>query len=626
MLKRTPRTLAQESSDLVATGRDEDVPEFMASALKEQGWASADRSSIKVKLCTGCSASQVYMVSAPGCLPESVVLHVRMEEADSASEACMSKAAKLFSAYGIAPPRVASGRNWFIEPWVGSPPDKPSDVEAAREMARLLAQIHKLPTDWFDEWRKRFVDRQPQLATVPSQSQIWFWMVYPALNHSPLPDYLESFIHEEYCPPKTAAGRRVVTCHGDFHPGNMLRADGKLLAIDFEMTCVSNAAVDVGRSFMWNTMNHELKFAFIETYLQESGLPSEISDINALFLDAELWKHPDDYGCFQQEGLSRTLSWLKSIDQAARGNLDAQAEILGGKSYFDFVKTTSLLQNEKLLDAGYDAAEYSKIGSLPLAPDQKGPLVEVPGVVGQEAKIEIVNMQVDNLSCMFWVCMTQAQALERKDGSGVVMSVGLRGDCGVEGSVGVTVGTFWIGLTSGNPSVRLHGGACDPAHGYVLRLQRSIADGTWHHCTVIYDSDKKTVELFVDGELVETCAYPLAQVVRLVNVAVPGVFEGLPEAPGKCPTPGCPYYQSPNVGAWSPAQTCCRPCKASGNHGGFCDKLPHAEMDPPKWRPDIRLPPGQLLGVKIFARRLAALEIKDLYSQTCGQAKPAVQR
>ena len=88
----------------------------------------------------------------------------------------------------------------------------------------------------------------------------------------------------------------------------------------------------------------------------------------------------------------------------------------------------------------------------------------------------------------------------------------------------------------------------------------------------ISGTDRGSASLwFVDGELVETCAYPLAQVVRPVNVAVPGVFEGLPEALGKCPTPGCPYYQSPNVGAWSPAQTCCRPCKVSGNHGGLCD-------------------------------------------------------
>ena len=139
---------------------------------------------------------------------------------------------------------------------------------------------------------------------------------------------LQKMYAEEAFHPKTAAGKRIVTAHGDFKADNTLIDDkGVLVPIDFEATCVAPAVVDLGfggstlflsslspsssslsppppslslyNNSTPNTalcthlnsgwgVKYETRFEFFQTYLKLSGQPSTDDDTKALMLDAEI--------------------------------------------------------------------------------------------------------------------------------------------------------------------------------------------------------------------------------------------------------------------------------------------------------------------------------------------------
>ena len=58
---------------------------------------------------------------------------------------------------------------------------------------------------------------------------------------------LEQFMGTEGFHPASAAGRRVVTVHGDFNATNILRSEsGDLVPIDLEFTCAAAAGLELG--------------------------------------------------------------------------------------------------------------------------------------------------------------------------------------------------------------------------------------------------------------------------------------------------------------------------------------------------------------------------------------------
>ena len=60
----------------------------------------------------------------------------------------------LFSDHGVGPKRLAQGEDWKIEPWEGLGEPELDSVEKFEMYGRLYAQIHQLPTEWYDEWRE----------------------------------------------------------------------------------------------------------------------------------------------------------------------------------------------------------------------------------------------------------------------------------------------------------------------------------------------------------------------------------------------------------------------------------------------------------------------------------------
>lgn len=73
--------------------------------------------------------------------------------------------------------------------------------------------------------------------------------------------------------PISEAGKRLVTCHGDWHTGNMLtREDGSVIAIDLEMVFVGHAHLDAAYFVTQAHLSRAQIFEYAEQYLKSSQL------------------------------------------------------------------------------------------------------------------------------------------------------------------------------------------------------------------------------------------------------------------------------------------------------------------------------------------------------------------
>jgi hypothetical protein len=88
-------------------------------------------------------------------------------------------------------------------------------------------------------------------------------------------------------------GSRIVTCHGDYHEGNLLvTRDGAIQCIDFEFACVTHAVQDLGYIMLLNSHHPSApataRTDFLRAYLQGLGEPASDADVASLALEAEL--------------------------------------------------------------------------------------------------------------------------------------------------------------------------------------------------------------------------------------------------------------------------------------------------------------------------------------------------
>ena len=92
------------------------------------------------------------------------------------------------------------------------------------DIARVLARIHKVPTDWYDPWKQKITDLYPVLKEAHLGSHVWLFTCsidwYEV--YAPLHKIWQDFSIE----PVSQAGKKIVTNHGDFHHGNILGTDG----------------------------------------------------------------------------------------------------------------------------------------------------------------------------------------------------------------------------------------------------------------------------------------------------------------------------------------------------------------------------------------------------------------
>jgi hypothetical protein len=100
------------------------------------------------------------------------------------------------------------------------------------------------------------------------------------------------FLEAECFHPRSAAGRRVVTCHMDFKPDNILVNNGELVAIDFDLTCAGPAMNEFGHMMIFwlgpQLQSYEFRHAFFTDYLRATEQPADDDAVRALMLDAEI--------------------------------------------------------------------------------------------------------------------------------------------------------------------------------------------------------------------------------------------------------------------------------------------------------------------------------------------------
>jgi len=146
------------------------------------------------------------------------------------------------------------GSNYWIDQWEGVGDFSGSSAEMWNRCGRLLARIHTIPTDWFDELKAKYIDQEPVAAVFPEGTFAWVHLQRESWQ-ADLPSMSDDSKYE-YATAVTTdhpIGARIVTAHGDFHPGNIIDLGDehsnagvyRFRCIDFEFSCVTHAIHDL---------------------------------------------------------------------------------------------------------------------------------------------------------------------------------------------------------------------------------------------------------------------------------------------------------------------------------------------------------------------------------------------
>eukprot|EP00928_Gymnodinium_smaydae_P023830 TRINITY_DN19505_c0_g1_i1.p1 TRINITY_DN19505_c0_g1~~TRINITY_DN19505_c0_g1_i1.p1 ORF type:complete len:873 (-),score=121.17 TRINITY_DN19505_c0_g1_i1:22-2382(-) len=489
--------------------------------MKSKGWAGVDVSTIKVKDTSGFGGSQTYKVSAEGVEPAAVALHSRSEAVttDELSDPRMEAAASTLSAHGLVPPRLAYGGDWFIEVWEGSGKPAHQTIEKAREIGEYLARLHAVPVEWYDVWRERLIDRFAKqcpeaqaagqgLDTVPRGSHIWWFTCRECWLKEMDAAKRAQWFKEDFFAPVTTAGRRIVTTHGDFHVANMIQTEGGIKGIDLEFTHVTHAAIDLGYTLTTCEFEkRDLRRAFLEAYLVASGLPSEESDIDALFLDASFSKLGFHFGPmapwrFSENGPLIVRAYKRAIE-VIRSHpapfLDWE------KCFFKYAESLPEFKAE------YAAAEvvlndelWSRLDALPAAEAQNEPITKLACHAA-----DALTCETSQFSCACWLYLHSYQRYTHQ------LSIVATGDGVLPGDmcVGLRERSFFKLWINGNTEV-----VADAAKDV------DLFDSQWHHIVFAYNATDKSQTLYVDGGPRRTVTYLAARPVRLPGTVIAGGY------------------------------------------------------------------------------------------------------
>merc|ERR1711972_973266 len=96
-----------------------------------------------------------------------------------------------------------------------------------QELAQLLVKVHSLPTEWFHDYCQSLREEYPSInLRMHPHTRMAFINLMNVVAH---PDVIWASMTTFWrfdllvCTPSTPAASRLVTCHGDFHFGNILR-------------------------------------------------------------------------------------------------------------------------------------------------------------------------------------------------------------------------------------------------------------------------------------------------------------------------------------------------------------------------------------------------------------------
>ena len=285
-------------------------------------YASVPLDSMAIKESSGRSGAASYLVSQAGTAVAMLkvtggsVLHTH-----PATGKRITAATGVLREVNNAPAMLLSGPDFYAEAAAGTSAMKDffhfKDDCTAAEIATLLARFHSTPTAWFAPLRDEYVERDAGLAPIlraaPLHSPCWHlpWSgidtgkvvmgmgnVSDEIARKVLRLQIESGVWQKVMTceafyPVSEAAKRLVVIHGDFKPDNVLRgADGKLIAIDYDLCQVGPAVHEFGYMLMmWfgarQTM-HAYRSLFVSTYLSASGCESGPEAVRDFMLDCEI--------------------------------------------------------------------------------------------------------------------------------------------------------------------------------------------------------------------------------------------------------------------------------------------------------------------------------------------------
>jgi thiamine kinase-like enzyme len=190
---------------------------------------------------------------------------------------------------------LAQGGDWFIETWGGETLGTHrhlNDSADIHQVARLLASIHQISPQWYSKCRADLCAQFPALNAASAGSHIWWYTFRPHFFKGISASTLQEWISAgQGFAPRSPAGARVVTCHGDFHPANMVKYGSELKVIDFECTCVASAILDISWAFELWLQDETAQHKFAESYLRACGYPAAEDDIHTLVVDARNFRN-----------------------------------------------------------------------------------------------------------------------------------------------------------------------------------------------------------------------------------------------------------------------------------------------------------------------------------------------
>ena len=237
-----------------------------------------------------------------------VVLHVHAAHPTShscyfnspANEERVSAAHAAFARHGLIQPRLAEGSgstpDYFIEPFLNGTRvgvGVHRDLDAVDAIAKLLARVHSIPTDWYTPYRQQLLRRLPPGVgeDIPHGSHLWWFGSSRPGNY--LRDLSGVTIREWSMagphPFLSKAAARIVTTHGDFQPSNLLRTkeDNGIALLDLEFACVTSAALDLGLFFTY-LHGEKSRNLFARSYLMAvyPGSDPSPKEMDNLILDS----------------------------------------------------------------------------------------------------------------------------------------------------------------------------------------------------------------------------------------------------------------------------------------------------------------------------------------------------
>jgi len=241
-------------------------------------WADFEMEKIEVKDVSGYGGSRTYLVHYPNNNDQEshlnenlkrVIIHIRnLKKEDPFTEERMADAQKALYNAGLAVPRIisAADNSWYIEPYYEQIEREDKEL-LNKEMAQLLAKIHKVSADWFESHREKVVKEHPILSEADKGSHIWLFTTR-------LEWYLEfgenkHYIQKAGFPPLSEYSKRIVLNHGDLHEGNKLSTKDGNFAIDYEFTAPAWAINDIAYCFSINQFGcktSEGRYEFVKNY------------------------------------------------------------------------------------------------------------------------------------------------------------------------------------------------------------------------------------------------------------------------------------------------------------------------------------------------------------------------